>query len=149
MTISMRQSDLPRIHKKISKIQERTIGHFLSYFGQKMTDFMITDFMITGGFWRFSKDANTLKFQCFAVRLRVPRGICYLFVTEGHNMIEIRSDNKEILVKTCNKESLISQLNELRQICAATIGTIAHDHALPMDKVMGGFLLLLEEDDDW
>ncbi len=64
-------------------------------------------------------------------------------------MIEIRSDNKEILVKTCNKESLISQLNELRQICAATIGTIAHDHALPMDKVMGGFLLLLEEDDDW
>ena len=64
-------------------------------------------------------------------------------------MIEIRSDNKEILVKTCNKESLVSQLNELRQICAATIGTIAHDHALPMDIVMGGFLLLLEEDDDW
>lgn len=64
-------------------------------------------------------------------------------------MIEIISDNKEILVKTCNKESLMSQLNELRQICAATIGTIAHDHALPMDNVMGGFLLLLEEDDDW
>jgi hypothetical protein len=75
--------------------------------------------------------------------------MCYLFVTGGHFIIEIISDNKEILVKTCNKESLISQLNELRQICAATIGTIAHDHALPMDKVMGGFLLLLEEDADW
>ena len=64
-------------------------------------------------------------------------------------MIEITSYNKEILVKTCNKESLVPQLNELRQICAATIGTIAHDHSLPVDKVMGGFLLLLEEDDDW
>lgn len=64
-------------------------------------------------------------------------------------MIEIKSDNKEILVKTCNGDSLISQLNELRQICAATIGTIAHDQQLPADKVMGGFLLLLEEDDDW
>lgn len=64
-------------------------------------------------------------------------------------MIEIKSDNKEILVKTCNRDSLISQLNELRQICAATIGTIAHDQQLPVDKVMGGFLLLLEDDDDW
>ena len=116
-----------------------------------MPDFgqIMSDFMIIGGFLRFSKGVNALKFQWFAVKLRVPRGKCYLFVTGGHNMIEIRSDNKEILVKTCNKESLISQLNELRQICAATIGTIAHDHALPMDKVMGGFLLLLEEDDDW
>jgi hypothetical protein len=64
-------------------------------------------------------------------------------------MLEIRSDNKEITVKTCNGESLLSQLNELRQVCAAAIGTIAYDHDLTMDKVMGGFLILLEEDDDW
>ena len=63
-------------------------------------------------------------------------------------MLEIRSDNNEITVKTCNGESLLSQLNELRQVCAAAIGTIAYDHDLPMDKVMGGFLILLEEDDD-
>ena len=49
-------------------------------------------------------------------------------------MIEIISDNKEILVKTCNKESLMSQLNELRQICAATIGTIAHGTSVNRNK---------------
>lgn len=64
-------------------------------------------------------------------------------------MLEIRSDNKEITVKTCNGESLLSQLNESRHVCAAAIGMIAYDHDLPMDKVMGGFLILLEEDDDW
>lgn len=64
-------------------------------------------------------------------------------------MLEILSENEEILVRTGKGESLVSQLNELRQACAATIGTIARDFGIPDDKVMGGFLLLLEEDDDW
>ena len=64
-------------------------------------------------------------------------------------MLEILSENEEILVRTGKGESLASQLNELRQVCAATIGTIARDFGIPTDKVMGVFLLLLEEDDDW
>ena len=64
-------------------------------------------------------------------------------------MLEILSENDEILVRTGNGESLISQLNELRQVCAATIGTIAHDFQIPIEKVMGGFLILLEEEGDW
>ena len=39
----------------------------------------MSDFMIIGGFWRFSKGVNALKFQWLAVKLRVPRGKCYLF----------------------------------------------------------------------
>jgi melibiose permease/lactose/raffinose/galactose permease len=40
-----------------------------------------------------------------------------------------------------------NQISDLES--AAAIGTIAYDHDLSMDKVMGGFLILLEEDDDW
>ena len=64
-------------------------------------------------------------------------------------MLKILSENDEILVRTGSGESLWSQRNELRQVCAAAIGTIAQDHDVPPDKVMGGFLIMLEDDDDW
>jgi hypothetical protein len=103
----------------------------------------------TAIFGDFCRALNHLKFQYFAVILTLPRGRRYRVITGGQIMLEILSENEEILVRTGKGESLVSQLNELRQACAATIGTIARDFGIPDDKVMGGFLLLLEEDDDW
>ena len=64
-------------------------------------------------------------------------------------MLKILSENEKILVRTGSGESLWSQLDELRQVCTAAIGTIAKDHNMPLEKVMGGFLIMLEDDDDW
>ena len=63
-------------------------------------------------------------------------------------MLKILSENEEILVRTGSGESLWSQLHELRQVCAAAVGTIAQDHDVPPEKVMDGLLIMMEDDDD-
>lgn len=65
----MRQRNLPRYIKKTSKIQKAAFGHFVSDFGQKMSNFGQT-----GGFWWFWHKLQPLKFQCVADILTLPRG---------------------------------------------------------------------------
>ena len=64
-------------------------------------------------------------------------------------MLEISSKDGMIHIKKDKGESLWSQLNELREVCAATIDTIALNVGMSQEKVTGGFLLMLEEDDAW
>ena len=64
-------------------------------------------------------------------------------------MLEISSKDGMIHIKKDKGESLWSQLNELREVCAATIDTIALNVGMSQEQVMGGFLLMLEEDDAW
>lgn len=64
-------------------------------------------------------------------------------------MLEIKSNNGEITVRTGKGQYLADQLNELRQACAAALGSMAVDFGMSPEKMMGGFLIMLMDDDDW
>ena len=104
---------LPPLHKKVQrKTQIISRGNFVG-FRENNVGFrsIIAE---TAAFGDFCRALNHLKFQYFAVILTLPRGRRYRVITGGQIMLEILSENEEILVRTGKGESLVSQLNELR-----------------------------------
>ena len=62
-------------------------------------------------------------------------------------MLRIQSDERYIDIHYSEHDPMINVMCDLRQSCIAVLGSLGYAHGIPLDKMVGGFLVLFEDEE--